>query len=104
MAIPPQTEHDPNEGELDLTENCFVFGGLSLEYLKPFRVVDLSAGEKELTVTLQEDIQVCSSSEEIKPGSIHTAGTIKVYFHPAVPGHRYRCDFSSGQRFGRLRP
>ena len=94
MAIPPNTSEYEQEGELELSENCFVFSGVSLEYLKPFRVFELTRGEKELKVKVTEDIGAISQGEELKPGSLHTEGTVKVFFHPAKPGHRYHCDFS----------
>lgn len=104
MAIPPDTSAFEREGEIELPEPCFVFAGDSIEYFKPFQVVDLSDGERPLRVRLEEDMRTVGAPDAIMPGSIHHSGTIRVHFEPATPGHRYRCDFAMGSRVGIYRP
>ena len=103
MALPPTLPEDDQDDELELVENCFEFSGYGLEYLKPFRVVDLDDGMRPMTVHLHEDLQMTRSGDGVAPGSVHSSGTIKVYFTPARPGNRYRCEFATGTRIGRLR-
>ena len=104
MAIPPDTESFKDEGELELQENAFTFSGVSLEYLKPFRVFDLTRGGQECQVKLEQSLAERIQGEEILPGSVYSEGSIKVVFNPAERGHRYRCTFSGGERSGVLRP
>ncbi len=104
MALPPTLPEDDQDGDLELAENCFEFSGNALEYLKPFRVVDLDDGMRQMSVHLHEELQISRSGDEMAPGSVHSSGTIKVYFTPARPGNRYRCEFATGTRIGRLRP
>ena len=104
MAIPPDTSGFDTGEEIELSENCFVFGGYSVQYLKPFRVVDLTDGGRELRVRLEEDLRIEGDPKSNMPGASQTVGTIRVWFEPSIPGHRYRCETPMGSRIGVLTP
>lgn len=96
MAIPPL---DISSNELiELTENCFIFHGTSLEYLKPFKVFEEDDPGTLLKIKIEEELIEVNSSPtgEIMPGSISTKGSLKVYFTPAKSGSFYLCQSAFG--------